>query len=79
MRASESRNGGGGESSEWSTSRNDEETIEDARNDAVVKSLRLSVSRHAHVGASESEVETTEGASTDAVVAPLRRSVDTPA
>ena len=48
-------------------SRNDDEMSEDARNDAVVMSLRLLVSS-ARVGASESEVETTEGARNDAVV-----------
>ena len=52
VKANESRNWGGNGSSECSTSRNDEETIEGAKNDAVVISLRLSVSRHARVGAS---------------------------
>ena len=61
MKASESRNWGGSGSSECSTPRNNEETIEGARNDAVVISLRLSVSRNARVGASEREGETTEG------------------
>ena len=62
MGTSESRNRGGGGSSEWSTSRND-----------VVLSLRLSVGRHARVGASESEVETTESASNDPVNKSIRQ------
>ena len=51
--------------SEWRTS----------RNDVVVMYLRLSVSRHARVGTSESEVKKTESARNDAIVASLRWSV----
>ena len=73
--ASEGKDRGGGGSSEWSTSRKDEEKTEGPRNDAVVMLSPLSISRHACVGASESEVETTEGASNEAVVVSLRRLV----
>ena len=70
-RASESRNGDGDGSSERSTSRNGDETIDGATYDAIVMLLRLSVSKHARLGASESKEETTEGEGNDAVVASL--------
>ena len=43
---SENRKGGGDESNQRSTSRNGEETIESARYDAIVMSLRVSVGQH---------------------------------
>ena len=49
-RASESRNGDGDGSSERSTSRNGDETIDGATYDAIVMLLRLSVSKHARLG-----------------------------
>ena len=47
--ANQSRNGSSGGFSECSTSRNDEGTTEGGRNNGVVMSIRLSVSRHARV------------------------------
>ena len=49
-RESESRNGDGDGSSERSTSRNGDETIDGATYDAIVMLLRLSVSKHARLG-----------------------------
>ena len=75
MDVRESRNEGGGRSSERSTSRNDEERTEGARNGAVVILLWLSVSRYACVGRARAKKKRLKEVSYNAVIESLRRLV----